>query len=283
MGRLGEALAAAARAQGADIRLGARVSRIDKTDDRVTGVTLESGESLTAKVVVSSADPKTTFRDLLGYQHLETGMARRVEHFRTRSGTAKLHLTLADRPTFTGVTEADHGERLIIAPTMDAIETAFNPMKYAECGDQHVFDISLPTIEDPALAPAGQHTLTALVHYLPYQPKAGWSSIKEQVLEGLIGELERYAPGISQLIIERELLTPADFEVSHGMVGGNWHHGELAIDQALMMRPFPGSTQYQSAVPGLYLCGAGAHPGGSLMGLAGKNAATELLKQGDLA
>jgi len=283
MGRLGEALTAAAKAQGADIRLGARVSRIDKTDDRVTGVTLDSGESLTAKVVLSSADPKTTFRDLLGYQHLETGMARRVEHFRTRSGTAKLHLTLHSRPAFTGVTEADHGERLIIAPTMDAIETAFNPMKYAECGDQHVFDISIPTVEDASLAPDGQHTLTALVHYLPYQPKAGWSSIKGQVLEDLIGELEHYAPGISQLIIERELLTPADFEASHGVVGGNWHHGELAIDQALMMRPFPGSTQYQTAVPGLYLCGAGAHPGGSLMGLAGKNAATELLKQGDLA
>ncbi len=283
MGQLGMALAQAAQSLGATIQLGTAVTSINKTDDRVTGVTLDTGESLAAKVVLSSADPKTTFRDLVGYQHIETGMARRVEHFRTRSGTAKLHLTLSGLPSFNGLADDDLSERLVIAPSMDAIESAFNPMKYAECGPSQVFDISIPTVEDPSLAPNGQHQLTALVHYLPYAPTEGWDALRPKVLDQLIEQLGSYAPSLRQQIMTSELLTPADFEASHGMSGGNWHHGELAIDQALMMRPFPGSTQYQTALPGLYLCGAGAHPGGSLMGLPGKNAANELLKQGDLA
>ena len=134
MGQLGTALAQAAQSLGATIQLGTAVTSINKTDDRVTGVTLDTGESLAAKVVLSSADPKTTFRDLVGYQHIETGMARRVEHFRTRSGTAKLHLTLSGLPSFNGLADDDLSERLVIAPSMDAIESAFNPMKYAECG-----------------------------------------------------------------------------------------------------------------------------------------------------
>ena len=151
MGQLGTALAQAAQSLGAIIQLETAVTSINKTDDRVTGVTLDTGESLAAKVVLSSADPKTTFRDLVGYQHIETGMARRVEHFRTRSGTAKLHLTLSGLPSFSGLADDDLSERLVIAPSMDAIESAFNPMKYAECGPSQVFDISIPTVEDLSL------------------------------------------------------------------------------------------------------------------------------------
>ena len=146
----------------------------------------------------------------------------------------------------------------------------------------HVFDISIPTLEDPTLAPAGQHLLTALVHYVPYALKTSWEGAREELLESLISQLEAYAPGVRTLIVASEVRVPEDFETSHGVTGGNWHHGELSIDQALMMRPFPGSTQYKGSVEGLYLCGAGSHPGGSLMGLAGKNAAQEILKQGVL-
>jgi len=158
-----------------------------------------------------------------------------------------------------------------------------NPIKYGEVGDQQLFDISIASIEDPSLAPAGQHVMTALVHYLPHSPKEGWDAIRSRVVEQLLNQLETYAPGLKSLVTEVELLTPADIEASYGITGGNWHHGELSIDQALMMRPFPGSTQYQSAVPGLFLCGAGAHPGGGLMGLAGRNAAQEILRQGVLS
>ena len=292
MGRLGDALLSSAQAQGVEVRLGETVSRIVKIDDRVTGVELSSGDILEASAVVSSADPKTTYRDLLGYRHIEAGQARRVEQYRTRSGTGKLHLALSDLPSFTGVSAEDHSQRLIIAPSMDAMETGLNPIKYKELTSQHVFDISIPSIEDPAIAPAGQHMLTALVHYVPYELKTGWDgnnsnggaeSAREQLLESLLQQLEAYAPGIRDLIIASEVVVPEDFEASHGMTGGNWHHGELSIDQALMMRPFPGSTQYTGSVEGLYLCGAGSHPGGSLMGLAGKNAAEEILKQGVLS
>ena len=292
MGRLGDALLSSAQAQGVEIRLGEAVSRIVKTNTRVTGVELSSGEVVEAAVVVSSTDPTTTYRDLLGYRNIEAGQARRVEQYRTRSGTGKLHLALSGRPSFTGVSAEDHSQRLIIAPSMDAMETGLNPIKYKELTSQHVFDISIPSIEDSALAPAGQHTLTALVHYVPYELKTGWEdnegnddaeSARDQLLESLLQQLEAYAPGIRDLIIDSEVVVPEDFEASHGMTGGNWHHGELSIDQALMMRPFPGSTQYTASVEGLYLCGAGSHPGGSLMGLAGKNAAEEILKQGVLS
>ena len=289
MGRLGDALLGSAQAQGVEIRLGEAVSHIVKTNTRVTGVELSSGEVVEAAVVVSSTDPTTTYRDLLGYRNIEAGQARRVEQYRTRSGTGKLHLALSGRPSFTGVSAEDHSQRLIIAPSMDAMETGLNPIKYKELTSQHVFDISIPSIEDPALAPAGQHTLTALVHYVPYELKTGWDnndgdgSARDQLLESLLQQLEAYAPGIRDLIIDSEVVVPEDFEASHGVTGGNWHHGELSIDQALMMRPFPGSTQYTASVEGLYLCGAGSHPGGSLMGLAGKNAAEEILKQGVLS
>lgn len=283
MGALGEALQTAAERCGATVRLGCAVANIVKAGDRVTGVALADGSSLTAKAVISSADPTTTFRDLLGYEHLETGMARRVAQYRTRSGTAKLHLALSGIPAFNGLEGKALAQRLVIAPTMDAIESAFNPMKYAECGPSQVFDISIPSIEDPALAPAGQHVLTALVHYLPYAPEGGWEAHRQATLDNLMRQLEAYAPGMGELVVASELLVPSDLEAAYGMAGGNWHHGELSIDQALMMRPFPGSTQYRTAVEGLFLCGSGAHPGGSLMGLPGRNAAQELIKQGVLA
>ena len=282
MGAFGQSLATAAEKCGAKIQLGSSVTAIVKTDDRVTGVTLDSGEQISAKLVISSADPSTTFRRLLGYHQMEAGMAKRVECYRSRSGTAKLHLALSGLPSFIGLSEGQLTERLVITPPMDGMETALNPMKYRELSDLHIFDISIPTIEDPGLAPQGQHSLTAIVHYVPYAPDIGWEAGKPQLINQLISELEVYAPGIGALVTTSELVVPSDFEASHGMTGGSWHHGELSIDQALMMRPFPGSTQYATAVEGLYLCGAGAHPGGGLQGLPGRNAAKEILKRGAL-
>ena len=283
MGAFGQTLASAAEKCGATVRLGSTVTAIVKTEDHVSGVALASGEQISAKLVISSADPTTTFRDLLGYHQMEAGMAKRAEHYRSRSGTAKLHLALSALPAFKGLVDTQHAERLVITPSMDGMEMALNPMKYRELSELHTFDISIPTIEDPGLAPQGQHILTAIVHYVPYAPVMGWEAGKPQLVGQLLSELEGYAPGIGALIIASELVVPSDFEASHGMAGGNWHHGELSIDQALMMRPFPGSTQYATAVEGLYLCGAGAHPGGGLQGLPGRNAAKEILKRGALS
>ena len=282
MGVFGQSLATTAEKNVAQLKLGSAVTAIVKTNDRVTGVTLASGEQISAKLVISSADPSTTFRKLLGYDQMEAGLAKRVEHYRSRSGTAKLHLALSALPSFTGVSDAQLAERLVITPSMDGMETALNPMKYRELSNLHTFDISIPTVEDPALAPSGQHILSAIVHYVPYAPDIGWEAGKPRLMHQLLSELEAYAPGIGALVTASELVVPSDFEASHGMTGGSWHHGELSIDQALMMRPFPGSTQYATAVEGLYLCGAGAHPGGGLQGLPGRNAAKEILKRGAL-
>ena len=282
MGALGRCLAIAAEKQGATVQLGTAVAAIVKTEDQVTGVTLTSGETISATLVISSADPTTTFRDLLGYDQMEAGMAKRVEHYRSRSGTAKLHLALSALPAFNGISASQLSERLIIVPSMDGMETALNPMKYRELSELHTFDISIASVEDPSLAPSGQHVLTAIVHYVPYAPDVGWDAGKPTLLNQLLNELEAYAPGIGALVTASELVVPSELEASHGMTGGNWHHGELSIDQALMMRPFPGSTQYATAVEGLYLCGAGAHPGGGLQGLPGRNAAKEILKRGVL-
>jgi phytoene dehydrogenase-like protein len=283
MGALGRSLAAAAERQGVTVQLDSAVSAIVKTEDRVTGVSLTSGETISATLVISSADPTTTFRDLLGYDQMEAGMAKRVEHYRSRSGTAKLHLALSALPTFNGLSASQLSERLVITPSMDGMETALNPMKYRELSELHTFDISIASVEDPSLAPSGQHVLTAIVHYVPYAPDIGWDAGKPKLLNHLLSQLEAYAPGIGALVTASELVVPSELEASHGMTGGNWHHGELSIDQALMMRPFPGSTQYATAVEGLYLCGAGAHPGGGLQGLPGRNAAKEILRRGVLS
>ncbi len=279
MGSLGAAMAASARAAGVAIRTGARVARIDTHAGRATGVTLEDGEQLRAGVVVSNADPVTTFERLVGYDQVETGVARRVSQIRNAGAVAKLHLGLGGPPQFTGLPDALLGHRLLVAPDMDTIERAFNPVKYNEYAADPVLDISVASVNDPGLAPQGQHVLSAIVPFVPQAPEGGWDSHRQPVIDGLLACLERYAPGISGQVVAAELLTPTDLERDYGMRGGHWHHGELALDQFLTMRPFPGASQYAMPVDGLFLCGAGAHPGGGLNGLAGGNAAREILRR----
>jgi phytoene dehydrogenase-like protein len=283
MGALGDAMAAAARARGVDIRLGARVTSIDMVGDRVGGVTLASGEKLEAGLVASNADPLTTLAGLLGYRNMETGMARRVSQIRCRGGAARLHLALDGLPNFTGLDAQQSGQRLLIAPDMNYIERAFNAVKYGEISKAPVMDISIPTVHDPAAAPTGKHVLSATVQFAPFEPAGGWEAHRADFTERLLDLLAVYAPGIREQIVASELLTPADLQRDYGMTGGHWHHGELSLDQVMMMRPFPGASQYASGVDGLYLCGAGAHPGGGVMGLAGRNAALEIIRRGAAA
>lgn len=283
MGALGQAMAASARAAGVEIRLSSAVASIDVDAGRVTGVTLADGEQISAGIVVSNADPITTFERLVGLRNLETDTARRVSQIRCTGGTAKLHLALNGLPVFTGLHERQLGQRLVIAPDMNYIERAFNAVKYKEYSTAPALDISIPTVHDAGLAPAGAHVLSAIVQFAPYAPQGGWEAHRETFTQLVVECIARYAPGIEQQIVASELLTPADLERDYGMTGGHWHHGELGMDQVLMMRPFPGATQYNAAFDGLYLCGAGAHPGGGVMGLAGRNAAREIIKRGAAA
>ena len=273
LGALSAALARAATAAGATIRTGAVVARIRVRDDRAAGVELASGEVLDARTVVSSADPKTTFLGLLGTEYLDTGFVRRVDHSRALGVAAKLHLALERLPEFPGLTRTALGGRLLIAPSLQYIERAWNHVKYGESSAAPVLELTLPSLHDPSLAPAGRHVLSAIVQYAPYRPAGGWDSERPRLLRALIELLDAHAPGLKSSISAAELLTPADLEREFRIAGGHWHHGELAFDQFWMVRPFPGAAQYRTPLAGLYLCGAGCHPGGGVMGLAGRNAA----------
>ncbi len=277
MGTVTGALAVAARAAGAEIRVSSPVAKLAVAGDRMAGVVLASGEEIAADIVVSNADPKTTFLELLGAQHLDAEFARRVLHFRTLGCAAKLHLALDGVPEFRGVPAARLGERLIVAPDLGYVEAAFNPAKYHEFSPAPVLEITIPSVHDAGLAPAGKHVLSAVVQYAPYDLAEGWDTGRARFLAATLDALARFAPTLRRQILNAELLTPVDLEREFRITGGHWHHGELALDQFMMLRPVPGAAQYATPVGGLFLCGAGAHPGGGVMGSAGRNAARAVL------
>ncbi|MGC1387858.1 MAG: NAD(P)/FAD-dependent oxidoreductase [Steroidobacteraceae bacterium] len=279
LGALCDALAKAATAAGATIRTSAPVSQILVESDRAAGVVLESGERIAARTVLSSADPKNTFLKLLGARHLDTGFVRRVNHLRVRGLAAKLHLALDRAPQFGGLQGAALGGRLLIAPSLDYLERAYNHAKYGEYSAAPAMEITVPTVNDPALAPAGKHVMSAIVQYAPHGLKGGWPQERERFTNLCIDTVERYAPGLRGSIIAAELLTPVDIEREFRISGGHWHHGELAFDQFFLVRPVPGAAQHRTPLPGLYLCGAGCHPGGGVMGIPGRNAARQVLKE----
>ena len=283
MGAVGEALGNAAKTAGVDIEVSAAVSKINVDVDRATGVTLADGRVVDADMVVSNADPKTTFNKLVGLTNIETGIARRVKSMRMKGDAAKLHIALESLPDFTGLTKDQIGQRLLIAPTMDYIELAFNACKYGEYSKAPAMDISIPTIHDPSLAPDCKHVMSVIVQFAPYELEGGWESHKDNFKNLIIDRIADYAPNLKDKIIASELLTPADLEDRFHIHGGHWHHGEISLDQILTMRPFPGASQYGTSVDGLFLCSAGTHPGGGVMGLAGHNAAKEIIKRGKSA
>jgi phytoene dehydrogenase-like protein len=273
LGALTSALAAAAKAAGVDVRTSAKVASIEMRGPKVAGVVLAGGDTIAADAVVSSADPHTTFLKLLGARHLETEFVRRVSNVRSTGTAAKLHLLLSALPEFKGVSAQDLGERLVVAPDARYVDEAFNPAKYGEYSPRPVFEVSIPTVHDSSLAPPGQHVLSAVIQYAPYDLRGGWDDARTAFVDSVFAVLEQYSPGIRGKVLAQELLTPADLEREFGMRGGHWHHAELAFDQFLMLRPVPGAARYATPVSGLYLCGAGCHPGGGVMGTAGRNAA----------
>jgi phytoene dehydrogenase-like protein len=279
LGALSEALARSAVAAGAEVRTRAAVARIVVRDDRAAGVVLESGEELSAAAVVSSVDPKTTFLRLLGAEYLDAGFVRRIVHLRTRGLTAKLHLALDGLPQFTGLTgEALHG-RLLWAPSLAHIERAYNHAKYREFSEAPVLEVTVPTLTDASLAPPGGHVLSIIAQYAPYELAGGWAGSRQSFIGLLIDTLDTLAPGLRARVRHAELLVPSDIEREFRIAGGHWHHAELALDQFYMLRPVPGAAQYRGPLGGLYLCGAGCHPGGGVMGLAGRNAARQIVKE----
>lgn len=280
MGTVSNELAHAARSEGATVRTSMPVKRIIIENGRATGVETESGERFDSLMVISNADPKRTIMDLVGVQHVETGFTRRIHHLRAKGNAAKLHLALDGLPTFEGFSKKDYAERIIIAPDEHYVERAFNPAKYGESSPHPVIEITFPSFRDETLAPTGKHVMSAVVQYAPYALKGGWTTeAKADFEKAVIDTIARYAPDIADRITASELLTPADIEREFHITGGHWHHAELTLDQFLFVRPVSGAAQYSMPIEGVYLCGAGTHPGGGVSGAAGRNAARTILSR----
>jgi len=279
MSSVTEALAHSARDNGAVIRTGMPVKRIVIEDGRVAGVETESGEAFSSRLVVSNVDPKSTIMNLVKARNVETEFTHRIHHLRSKGNAAKLHLALDGLPTIEGVDKREFGDRFLVAPDDDYVERAFNHAKYGETSIKPVFEISFPSFRDSSLAPTGKHVMSAIVQYVPYGLREGWSDKTHAEFQQVaIDTLAEYMPDLPQRITAAQLLTPADIEEQFHITGGHWHHGELTMDQFLFTRPVGGAAQYAMPLDGLYLCGAGAHPGGGVSGAAGRNAARAILK-----
>lgn len=275
------AMARATEAAGVTLRTRVSVARILVENGAAAGVVLSDGATIRASTVLSALNPRVTFLDLVGPAELDIGFVRKLGNIRMNGAAAKLHLALDGRPTFAGLSDEHLRGRLVIANSSDQVERAYNPSKYGDFSRDPVMEITLPSIVDPALAPAGGTVLSAIVQFAPYRLRGGWTEArKAELLEACLSALERQAPGLRASLRRSELLTPADIEARYRMPGGHWHHGEFQADQMLFSRPVAGWSGYDSPITGLYLCGAGAHPGGGISGLPGLNAARMLIREG---
>jgi len=284
-GMLAEALAKAARQAGVEIRTNAAVARIEAEGEAVSGVTLESGETIAARAVVSNADPKRTLLGLLDPIHLAPEIVRRIQNVRAHGTLAKINYAVSSLPRIAGV-DALHGAersaalsgRIRLARDIDGIERAFDAAKYGGFADEPWIELTIPSIADPALAPPGQHVVSAYVQYAPYRLRGTtWDAERNRLALAATRTIEQYAPGFESSIVARTVVTPLDLERTYGLTGGHIFHGELSLDQWFVTRPLLGWAQYRTPIDRLYLCGSGTHPGTGLDGRSGANAAREII------
>jgi phytoene dehydrogenase-like protein len=277
---LAEALVSAARSHGAEVRCGADVSIIRTGRGSVEGVGLASGEEIDADIVASSADPKRTLLRLLDPAEVGPTLGWRAEHIRAPGVVAKVTLVVDGLPAIGGVDDERLRGRVVIAPGLDELELAFNDSKYGRISEHPYLEATIPTLSDPSLAPDGTHVISVLFQYAPRDLRdADWGdSTRDQVADRAVRTLETVAPSIADRIVARHVVTPAGLEHEYGLSGGHPMHGEHALDQLFAWRPLLGHARYRLAsIQGLYLCGAGAHPGGGITGGPGRNAARAIL------
>jgi len=278
IGELSAALASAARQYGAEIRTAAEVVKIKLTEGKATSVVLKSGEEISARVIISNADPRRTFFNFVGAPNLGPTFVRRVRNIRYRGTTAKVNLALSDLPRFKNA-ETHLTGHLIICPSLEYLERAYDDAKYGRYSQQPYLDIVVPTALDSSLAPAGKHVMSITMQYAPYKLREGnWDEQREKLGDHIINTLAAYAPNIKEIILHRQVITPLDWERDYGLTEGGEFHGQMGLDQMLFMRPVAGFGQYRTPIEHLYLCGAGTHPGGGVTGAPGYNAAREVLK-----
>ena len=281
IGALSAALAAAARAHGAEIRTGAEVERILVDDGAATGVALTGGEEIAARRVISGADPRRTFFRLVGAPRLGPEFNRKVGNIQLRGTTAVLHLLLDGLPPLPDAAERLAGHTLV-APAPDYLERAADDAKYGRCSARPHLDMVVPTLHDPTLAPDGRHLASIQIRHAPYGLREGsWQddATRDALLAGALSVLDDFLPGMRDRIVDHRLITPLDLETEPGLTGGDEYHGQMGLDQMLFMRPIAGWARYRTPVEGLFLCGSGCHPGGGVTGGPGRLAAGEILRE----
>jgi phytoene dehydrogenase-like protein len=282
MGAVSNAIADSARSSGATIRTNAPVSRILVRDGRAAGVALENGDEIRAKIVASNLDPKRTFLQLMDARDLPAEFVAGIRQFRSEGTSLKMNLGLRGLPEFTaypGAPGPQHKATMHICPSVEYIERAWDDAKYGRPSRSPLIEMTIPTMYDPTLAPEGRHIMGIFLQYAPYTLRGtAWDEQREPYADRILEVIEEYCPNIRSIVEHRQTLTPLDLERRFGLTGGNIFHGEMSLDQMFVLRPLAGWAKYRTPVPGLYLCGSGAHPGGGVMGAPGHNAAREILR-----
>jgi phytoene dehydrogenase-like protein len=283
MGAIAEAMASAATHAGGEIRSNAEVIEVRVKDGAAISVVLSTGEEITAKVIISNADPKRTLLKLVDPIHLSPDFVNKLQHYRMPGTVAKVNLALSGLPEFTALKGAsDSGAlngRIHIGPEIDYLERAFDESKYGNFSKQPYLEVAIPSLTDPSLAPAGKHVMSIYMQYAPFKLKGSdWDSQRVALGDTVVKTLAQYAPKLPELILTHQIITPQDLEDTYGLTGGHIFHGELALDQFFTMRPLLDWARYRTPIQNLYLCGSGTHPGAGLTGGSGANAAREILK-----
>jgi phytoene dehydrogenase-like protein len=280
-GSVSNAIAAAAREAGAELRTRAGIAQIVVKQGRAVGVVTEAGDDIYADVIISSVDPRRTFVKMLERRHLPDGFLEGVDHYRYRGSSGKVNLALETLPDFSCLPgEGDHLRGAIsISPSVDYMERAYDEAKYGQYSRRPYIDIVIPSLTDSSVAPPGKHVMSCFVQYAPYQLAEGtWDEKREAFGDTVIDTLAEYAPNLKQIIVGRQVITPLDLEREWGLSEGNIFQGELSLEQLFFLRPVPGWAQYRTPIRHLYMCGSATHPGGGIMGAPGRLAAIEILK-----
>ena len=282
MGSITQALAAAGKKLGVEIRTSAPVAQIDVRGGNARGVVLEDGTEIRGHIVLSNADPKRTFLKMVPACELPEDFVHAIHGIKMDGPCAKVNMVLAEEPRFTGTPgSATPLERTFytLVPSLEFAERCYDIAKVGEIPEELWVDCVVSSNADDSLAPAGRHILTCFVQYVPYRLKQGsWDEKRELLGDRVVRKIAEYAPNVPNAITARQVLTPLDLERTYGLTEGNIFHGDLRLEQLFFMRPVPGWSQYRTPIAGLYLCGAGAHPGGGVTGAPGHNAAQQAIR-----
>jgi phytoene dehydrogenase-like protein len=279
-GAISNAIAAAAREAGVEIRTDCDVARILVRDNAARGVVLTNGDEITARVVASSVDARLTFGRFLDPGDLPVDFMADVARVRYRGSSAKVNLALDALPDFTNLPGAGRhlAGAISISPNVEYMDRAYDEGKYGRFSRRPYMDIVIPSLTDPTVAPPGKHVMSCFVQYAPYQLAEGtWDGQREALGDAVIDTLAEYAPNIRNIVLHRQVVTPLDLERDWGLAEGNIFQGELSLEQLFFLRPVPGWARYRTPIRNLYMCGAATHPGGGIMSAPGRNAATRIL------